>query len=117
MKGTGFGVAAIAGLALSGCATAQAPANYHVATRIALSDGGWDYASVDPAARRLYLARTDAVTAVDLDTKTVIAKLAAAARGHEALPLKGDELLVTNGTPGTAVFLNAKTGSELATVP
>ena len=117
MQSIRVGIAFTAGLALAGAALAQTP-GYHVAGKLALSDGGWDYASVDPALHRLYVARTDAVTAVDLDTGQVTAKLTSAARGHQALPLaNGAELLVTNGTPGTAVFIDAKTGAELATVP
>lgn len=105
-----------AGLMVAGTAAAQAP-GYHVAGKLALSDGGWDYASVDPVLHRLYLARTDAVTAVDLDGGQVTAKLTTAARGHQALPLfNGAELLVTNGTSGTVAFVDARTGVELASV-
>ena len=103
-------------LLAAGAASAQTP-NYHVADRIPLSDGGWDYASVDPSMHRVYLARPDAVTAVDLDTGKVSAKLVAAARGHAALPLKsGAEVLVTNGTPGSASFIDARTGAVLDSV-
>jgi DNA-binding beta-propeller fold protein YncE len=102
-------------LAVAQAAAAQTP-GYHVAKKIALPDGGWDYASVDVANRRLYLARTDGVTAVDLDSGAVTGKLVAAARGHEALPLANGELVVTNGTSGVADFVNAKTGAEIASV-
>lgn len=116
MHGIRLGATIAAGLAFAGCVTAPEP-NYHLAGKVALSDGGWDYVSVDPALHRLYVARTDAVTAVDLETNQVTARLAAAARGHEVLPLTGGTvLLVTNGTPGTAQFIDARTGAELASV-
>jgi DNA-binding beta-propeller fold protein YncE len=109
---TGFVLA----LGLACAAGAQTP-SYHAAGRIPLTDGGWDYVSVDPATNRLYVARTDAVTAVDLGSNEITAKLAAAQRGHQVLPLPGGaELLVTNGTPGTAEFIDAKTGKSLASV-
>lgn len=114
MVGIRLGAAVTAALAFAGCVTAPAP-SYHLAGKLALSDGGWDYVSVDPALHRLYVARTDAVTAVDLETNQVTARLAAAARGHEVLPLtSGTVLLVTNGTPGTAQFVDARTGTVLA---
>jgi len=66
---------------------------------------------------RAYIARTEAVTAVDLGGNDVTAKLAAAVRGHQVLPLPGGmELLVTNGMPGTAEFIDARTGKSLASV-
>src|SRR5262245_57809896 len=35
--------------------SAKAALAYHVASKISLSDGGWDLASFDPAMRRLYI--------------------------------------------------------------
>lgn len=99
---------------LSACAT-PAPAAYHVANRFALPDGGWDYASVDPALHRLYLARTDAVTAIDLRSGEVTGKFAAATRAHEVLPLANGVLMVTQGATGVAQFIDARTGAEIAT--
>ena len=102
--------------ALAFAAHAQAPA-YKVTGHIAIPDGGWDYAAVDAAARRLYLARTTTVTAIDLDSGKVTAELTPAARGHAAVPLPGGRLLVTNGTPDTAVIVEGATGKVLATLP
>ena len=100
----------------SGCVTPSAPA-YHLAGSIPLPDGGWDYASVDPTLNRLYLARTDGVTMIDLGTRKVTGKFAPAARGHEVLPLSdGTVLLVTNGASASAQFVDARTGATLATV-
>jgi hypothetical protein len=80
------------GLAFAGCVTAPAP-NYLLAGELSLSDGGWDYVSIDLALHCLYVARTDAVTAVDLETNQFVARLATAARGHEVLPLTGGTVL------------------------
>ena len=98
--------AAFAALAVS----AHAQPAYKVTDHIAIPDGGWDYAAVDAAARRLYVARGTTVTAVDLDSGKVTAELTPAARGHAAVPLPGGRLLVTNGTTDTAVIVDGASG-------
>lgn len=109
-------LAAAAVLSAAGLAVAQAPA-YHVAGRIALPDGGWDLAGFDAAKRRIYLARNDGVTAIDVDSGKVTAKLAPATGGHTVVPLRGGaEILVTNGRANTAAIFDAQTGAPLATV-
>src|SRR5262245_56194052 len=116
MKPFQFGVAGAAAALMCGSSLAQQP-GYHVTGKISLNDGGWDYATVDDGARRLYLTRPDRVTVIDLDTAKVTDKLAAATRGHAAVPVnKGAEILVTNGGAATASFDDAKTGAEIASV-
>jgi len=58
----------------SGMALAQtAPAPYHLLSTIAVGgEGGWDYLSVDPAGKRLYLSHGTQVEVVDLATRKVI---------------------------------------------
>lgn len=104
--------------ALAAAASAHAAGSgYHVVDRIPGPDGGWDYASYDAARDRVLVARTDAVTAIDLKTRVVNPAFATAARGHAAFPLNGGtEVVITNGTPNTAVFVNADTGAAIASV-
>ena len=45
---------------------ARADSDYRVVAELPAGDGGWDLASVDPTAQRLYVARTDGVTMIDL---------------------------------------------------
>jgi DNA-binding beta-propeller fold protein YncE len=53
--------------ALHGAAPAKS--GYHVAREIKLGgEGGWDYLTVDPAARRLYVSHSTKVTVVDVDS-------------------------------------------------
>jgi DNA-binding beta-propeller fold protein YncE len=95
---------------------ARGTGGYHVETKIALPDGGWDLASFDPVMRRVYLARTDSVTAIDVDTGTV-SRLAAASRSHAVVPVNhGAEVMVTDGGTNTARFIDAKTGADIASV-
>jgi DNA-binding beta-propeller fold protein YncE len=109
--------ALLAAILLSGGAAAAAPAGYAVTGSIKGPDGGWDYASVDPATHRLYVAHGTAVTAVDLVTRTVTPALAGANRPHEVLPIPGSGLLLeTDGGTGTARLLDAMTGAEKASI-
>ena len=55
---------ALAGLGV--IAASPAPALYQQTGSIAGPDGGWDYASIDPATRRLFVAHGDTVTMIDL---------------------------------------------------
>jgi YVTN family beta-propeller protein len=112
----GVGLAALAsgGLAAAG----QAAPTYSVVDHIQGPDGRWDYASFDPARRRVYIAHGVAVTAIDVDTKTVTAEVAKGAGLHSAFALPGGDVLVTtNGAANTAEFLDARSGAVLATVP
>lgn len=90
---------------------------YHVATKIALPDGGWDLASFDPEMHRIYISRSDAVTAIDTTTGKVAGALAPASRGHATIPLNGGaEFLVTDGGSDTAHIYDARTAADLATI-
>ncbi len=96
--------------------TAAASAStYQVTTSIAGPDGSWDYARVDPATNRLYIARSNSVTAVDLASETV-ASFGEIQRGHAVMPLPDGHLLVTSGTDGTVRILNAVDGKQLASI-
>jgi len=50
---------------------------YHFITKIDIGgEGGWDYASVDPVARRLYVTHATKVVVIDLDTNLVVGDVA-----------------------------------------
>ena len=106
---------------LGASALAQAPARaetpaYHVTGHIAGPDGGWDYATFDPALRRIYVAKGSSIMMVEADSGKVTAGFAPAVRAHAAVPLPGDRLLITNGGNDTATFVDAKTGAALGSV-
>lgn len=106
--------ALIAGLG----ALATAAQAYHLSGSIHGSDGGWDLASVDPLSHRLYVARSDAVTAIDLGSGAVTDVLAPAQRGHAALAIPGTrEVISTNGATNTATIFDGATGRIRATIP
>ena len=60
-----------------------APAGYHLAaTWKPGGEGGWDYLSLDPAARRLYVARQDRIQVIDLDQGTLVGEVAGVDGAH-----------------------------------
>ncbi len=62
-------------LLLVSSASAQAP-SYKVAKRFELGgDGGWDYLSVDAAARRIYVSRATRVMVVDADSGKLLGEI------------------------------------------
>jgi YVTN family beta-propeller protein len=113
------GVAAWAATATLSCAFGQTPGGgYAVVERIHGPDGGWDYATVDPEARQLYLGRDEGVLAMNLETKKITATLVAGQGVHAALPVPGKRLLVvTNGDSNTATLVTSDTGKIVATLP
>lgn len=105
-------------LAAAAMAPAASTAGYRVVAQLPAGDGGWDLASVDPADQRLYVARSDGVTAIDLRTGKAADHLVPAQRGHAALAIPGThEVLLTNGETNNAVIFDGRTGRVRATIP
>jgi YVTN family beta-propeller protein len=101
-------------LAASGAWSAP---HYRVIAQLPAGDRGWDLASVDPVGHRLYVARTDGVTAIDLTTGKATDRVVAGERVHAALAIPGThEVLSTNGTSNTALLFDGRTGKVRATI-
>jgi DNA-binding beta-propeller fold protein YncE len=93
------------------------PQSYSIVEEIRGADGGWDLASVDPAGRRLYVARSDAIMAVDLATGRVTDKLLPAQRGHAAFAIPGThDAISTNGASDSAILFDGRTGRVRSTI-
>ena len=89
-----------------------------VVDRIAGPDGHWDYASFDPARRRVYVAHGQSVMVIDADTGMAKADFAAGDHLHEVMAIPGADLvLTTNSGDATARILNAADGALIASVP
>jgi YVTN family beta-propeller protein len=97
---------------------ALAASSYHVSDTIKVGGGGgWDYATFDPATRKLYIAHGMAISAVDVDARTANPALAQADGAHIALPFNdGKSLMITNGRAGTVTLADAATGAVQATI-
>lgn len=102
-----------------GSLTAAAPPQqYREVAQIRGPDGGWDLTSVDPVARRLYVARSDAIMAVDIPSGVVTPMLLPAQRGHAALAIpETSDVISTNGSANTATIFNGRTGAILSVIP
>jgi DNA-binding beta-propeller fold protein YncE len=87
-----------------------------VTSTIPAPDGGWDYAAIDSASRRLYVARSDGVLAVDLDSGKVTPKFVPGSRLHSVIPLPDGKALSTNGGDNTATLFEAATGKVIASI-
>jgi DNA-binding beta-propeller fold protein YncE len=114
---TVFLIAISAALSWHFSALAESAPNLAVVSSIPGPDGGWDLAAVDSDGRRLYIARSDGVTAIDLDTGKVTPKLIDGKRLHTALPLANGKVLTTNGGTNTATLFEAATGKTIAAIP
>jgi DNA-binding beta-propeller fold protein YncE len=115
-----FGLAAASAAALmaAGSAAAGQPPSYAVAGRIAIPDGGFDFASFDPAMRRVYLSRTDGALALDVDGGAVNGHLGAAQHSHAAIAvLNGTEVLITDSGSNSAHLVDARSGKLIADAP
>lgn len=96
--------------------TAAAPPPYHVSGSIKAPDGGWDYASVDPDSRTLFVARGADVTAIDLAHGNAVRSFGAIAKGHAVVPLPGHMLLVTSGHDDSVRLIDTADGREVAKI-
>lgn len=95
------------------------PLAAHAALRtIAGPDGGaWDYASVDAAAGRVYVARSTSVTSFDLTGKSAPQALGTFSHGHGVLPIPGtNHLLVSSGDDESVRVLDSASGTQLARI-
>lgn len=64
-------------------ATAAVSPGYHLIKEIAVGDdGGWDYLSVDSAAHRLYVTHESEVVVINMDTASVVGRIAGLSGVH-----------------------------------
>ncbi len=108
---------ALAILAWSSAAPAAEQTNYKIIQRIRVPDGGFDYATFDPAADRIYMPRGNFTTVIDPRTGAV-SQFANGESNHIALPVPGSNLLVlTQGGKSIIRILDKATGKVLGDLP
>lgn len=106
---------AIAGTSLQASAAEQT--NYRIIERIKVPDGGFDYATFDPAADRIYMPRGNFTTVIDPKTNAA-SVFANGASNHIALPVPGTNLLVlTQGGKSIIRILDKTNDQVLADLP
>ena len=104
------------GLAWGGAAPALAkppPVAYPIIRTIPDGDAFWDYAMFEPSEKRLYVAREDGVTVVDLPTGKVTERFIDGKQVHAVVALSRGRALVTNGAIDTATIFDRATGKVL----
>jgi len=101
----------MAALLLAAAAVAAAGPGYHIIATYKLGgDGGWDYLTVDAAARRLYISRATHVMVVDADSGKSVGDIADTPGVHGiALAPELDRGFVSNGREGTVSIFDPKT--------
>jgi DNA-binding beta-propeller fold protein YncE len=106
----GLGVLGL-GLLCGTPAARSADGPYRQVKEIAIGgEGGWDYLSVDTAARRLYVSHATKVVVVDLDKDTVVGEIAPALGVHGiAIAPELGRAFVSNGREATVSIVDLKT--------
>jgi len=101
----------MAALLLAAAAVAAAGPGYHIIATYKLGgDGGWDYLTVDAAARRLYISRATHVMVVDADSGKSVGDIADTPGVHGiALAPELGRGFVSNGREGTVSIFDPKT--------
>jgi len=104
---------------LASAVTIAAATGYHVLGDIAIGgDGGWDYLTVDSAARRLYVSHATHVVVVDIDAKKVVGDIpdTPGVHGITIAPELGKGF-ISNGRGNTVTVFDLKTFKASGTVP
>ncbi|HEY1380573.1 MAG TPA: YncE family protein [Gemmataceae bacterium] len=111
--------AALLILVAAGAAPAAAPEGYHLLKTVPVpGDGGWDYVSVDPEARRVYVSHATRVEVLDADSGEIKGQIAdtAGVHGIAVAPDLGRGF-TSNGRSDTVTVFDLKTLKPLGTVP
>jgi YVTN family beta-propeller protein len=100
-------------------AQTKTPSGYHVVKQFKLGgEGGWDYLTIDPKTRRLYISRSTHVMVVDADTGAVVGDIPDTAGVHGiALVPELDKGYTSNGRASTVTVFDLKTLKPLKQIP
>lgn len=105
-------------LVLALACVAMAAGGYRLLKKYPLpGDGGWDYLTVDAAARRLYVSHGTQVHVLDLDSGAMLASIPAQGAHGVALAPQVGHGFITNGTSDNVTIFDLKTWQAAAMVP
>ncbi len=113
-----FALAALLPLALSLQPLKAATTGYHILSEIKVGgDGGWDYLTVDPLARRLYISHATHVVVVDIDKNTVVGDIPDTPGVHGiALAPELGKGFISNGRGNNVTVFDMRTLKATGTV-
>lgn len=111
-------VALLCALCALPCALGAASTGYHVLTEIKVGgEGGWDYLTVDSAARRLYVSHATHVVVIDLDKNTVVGDIPDTPGVHGiAIAPELNKGFISNGRGNNVTIFDLKTLKATGTV-
>jgi YVTN family beta-propeller protein len=97
---------------------AAAPTGYHIVGEIKVGgEGGWDYLTVDSAARRLYVSHATHVVVVDIDANKVVGDIPDTPGVHGiAVAPELNRGFVSNGRGNDVTIFDLKTLKPIAKV-
>src|SRR4051794_2002668 len=97
---------------------AAASTGYHILNEIKIGgDGGWDYLTVDAAARRLYVSHATHVVVIDLDKNTVVGDIPDTPGVHGiAIAADLNKGFISNGRGNNVTIFDLKTLKATGTV-
>ncbi len=100
-------------------AAPTSPPNYHLVQKVVLGgNGGWDYLTVDPDARRVYISRGSHVMVVDADTYKILGDIPNTDGVHGiAIAPKLGRGFISDGRANAVTIFDLKTLQTVATVP
>src|SRR5256885_10333269 len=89
----------------------SAATGYHILNEIKIGgEGGWDYLTVDSAARRLYVSHATHVVVVDLDKNTIVGDIPETPGVHGiALAPELNKGFISNGRGNNVTIFDLKT--------
>lgn len=114
-------VLACLALPLHAAAPAKAPekaSGYHVAKEIQVGgEGGWDYLTVDPTGRRLYVSHTNKVEVIDVDSGKKVGEVTGLSGVHGiAVANDLNRGFISNGRSSTVTIFDLKTLANVGDV-
>ncbi len=100
-------------------ASAFSQSGYKITKKIPIAgQGGWDYLTVDEAARRLYVSHGTQVEVLDLDTNSVVGNIPDLKGVHGvAIAPELGRGFITNGGTSTVTIFDLKTLKKIGEVP
>src|ERR1035437_6742405 len=95
-----------------------ADSGYHIIKRLKVGgEGGWDYLTVDEAARRLYISRSTHVMVIDIDSEKVVGDIPNTPGVHGiAVAPELNRGFTSNGKADTSTIFDLKTLKVLGEV-
>lgn len=119
MKSQFFSLITIASVsAASFCGVSRADDLYHYITQIPIGgEGGWDYLSIDPAGRRLYVSHATEIVVIDLNNNQIVGDITNTPGVHGiALAPKLGLGVTSNGRENKAGIVDLQTLQTLSKV-